>query len=365
MFKRSCIKESEQSKCLGNFEKYEGCEKEKAKPVTYQKETNVNGKVRVVDMKFEGKTLKNDKLQEKLDSKKDRQKLIIIARITLKKLFLNKGIDFIEIEILDLKIGSLIIEYVVSLESLGVKNKTIKDLNPVKEETTVFEDISQYRGVIEPVYSHISDVDVCKEKDPCDKNAHCLKFPGQIPIACQCMDGYEGDGFSCEQESSFPVHMAIIIVLCLMGVFLLILILLLCRWLRRRDKEFRERGKDNYYGRCHSDSFQFEIVRKTTLDYNRGIENRTAILTSISEEENMKHDHEYDATSICKTDSETLGSDILDSDNKYDAVSIASSHDYDALEKLDYMLDNQEYHEVEFDQDYIDGCGEGVDENSC
>ena len=107
-------------------------------------------------MKFEGKVLKNDKLQEKLNSKKDRQKLIIIARITLKKLFLTKGIDFIEIEILDLKIGSLIIEYVVSLESLGVKNKTIEDLNPVKEETTVFEDISQYRGTIEPVYSHIS-----------------------------------------------------------------------------------------------------------------------------------------------------------------------------------------------------------------
>ena len=90
------------------------------------------------------------------DTEKDRFKLMIIARITMKKLFLAKDIDFIDIQIIGLKIGSLIIEYVVILDTQGVKNKTLPELNPVEKDTVVFEDVSHYKGRIQPAYSYIS-----------------------------------------------------------------------------------------------------------------------------------------------------------------------------------------------------------------
>ena len=98
--------------------------------------------------------------------------------------------------------------------------------------------------------------------------------------------------------------------------------------------------------RCHSDSFQFEIIRKTTLECNRGIENKSAILSSISEEESTsmgKHDHhEYDIASInCGSSSEdSKRNSVVDDDEcmeKYDAVSV-TNHDYDDLDKMEYMF---------------------------
>ena len=156
MYKRTCIKESEKSKCVGSFEKFVPCKKENSKPVTYNKQANINGKVRVVDMQFEGKVLPNNELQKKLKTEKDKAKLKQIAKITIEKLFFARDIDFLDVEIVDLKIGSLIIEYVVIVDTQTVKNKTVTSFNPVEREIVVFEDVSHYKGKILPAYSYIS-----------------------------------------------------------------------------------------------------------------------------------------------------------------------------------------------------------------
>ena len=111
-----------------------------------------------------------------------------------------------------------------------------------------------------------------------------------------------------------------------------------------------------HHNRCHSDSFQFEIIRKTTLEYNRGVENKSAILSSISEEDNTsmaehKEDddehgyHEYDIASINCGDSENSKSVIDDDDGNmeiYDAVSV-TAHEYDDLEKMSEYMFSQDF----------------------
>ena len=81
-----------------------------------------------------------------------------------------------------------------------------------------------------------------------------------------------------------------------------------------------------FFNRCHSDSFQFEIVRKTTIDHNRGMENRSAILSSISE----VSCHEYDDASVTN-DNASL------SDEKYDTISV-NTHQYDEMDNLEAIL---------------------------
>lgn len=156
MYKRSCIKESEKSKCVGSFEKFVPCKKENAKPVTYNTKANMNGKVRVVDMQLDGQVLPNSELKKKLQTERDRARLKQIAKITIEKLFIARDIGIIKVEIIDLKIGSLIIEYVVTIDTKTVENKTVARFNPVEKETVVFEDVSSYKGKILPTYSYIT-----------------------------------------------------------------------------------------------------------------------------------------------------------------------------------------------------------------
>ena len=156
MYKRTCIKESEQSKCVGSFEKFVPCKKENVKPVTYNTEANINGKVRVVDMQLDGEVLPNTELQKKLQTERDLAKLKQIAKITIEKLFYARDLDIVKVEIISLKIGSLIIEYVVTIDTKTVENKTVSGFNPVEKETVVFEDVSHYKGKILPAYSFIT-----------------------------------------------------------------------------------------------------------------------------------------------------------------------------------------------------------------
>ena len=156
MYKRTCIKESEQSKCVGSFEKFVPCKKENVKPVTYSTEANINGKVRVVDMQLDGEELPNTELKKKLQTERDLTKLKQIAKITIEKLFYARDFDIVKVEIISLKIGSLIIEYVVTIDTKTVENKTVSGFNPVEKETIVFEDVSHYKGKILPAYSFIT-----------------------------------------------------------------------------------------------------------------------------------------------------------------------------------------------------------------
>lgn len=141
---------------MGSFQKFVPCKKENAKPVTYNKEANINGKVRVVDMQLDGQVLPNTELKKKLQTEKDRAKLKQIAKITIEKLFFARDIDIVNVKIIGLKIGSLIIEYVVTIDTKTVENKTVARFNPVEKETVVFEDVSHYKGKILPTYSYIT-----------------------------------------------------------------------------------------------------------------------------------------------------------------------------------------------------------------
>lgn len=109
-------------------------------------------------MQFEGKTLENEELSRKLKTEKDKAKLMQIARITLKRLLLTQDIDFVDVEIKELKIGSLIIEYVLIVDTTTLTNKTLAQFNPVSgdKEVVVFQDVSHYKGKIIPAYSYIS-----------------------------------------------------------------------------------------------------------------------------------------------------------------------------------------------------------------
>lgn len=115
-------------------------------------------------------------------------------------------------------------------------------------------------------------------------------------------------------------------------------------WRQYRKKGFWEQRPYHYYKnsfiifgslfriRCHSDSFQFEIVRKTTIEHNRGVENRSAILSSISE----VSCHEYDDASVTNDDVNTP-------DESYDSISI-STHQYDDMDNLESIF--KENHDI-------------------
>jgi len=149
-YRRKCIKAKGQT-CSDNYEKNEVCKAEEAKAITFNKvNATINGTIRVVDMELNNTVLPNKILAEKLASKEDKETLKVIALRTLQKLFMNIYIDYLTITIVDLRIGSLIIDYSIEFKVEKVKNKTVVDLNPVKKETEVFSDISSYKGTIMP-----------------------------------------------------------------------------------------------------------------------------------------------------------------------------------------------------------------------
>lgn len=95
--------------------------------------------------------------------------------------------------------GYLNAEYVFTIKTTDA---SLSDLNPIKRNETIqFNDTSAFALQTDENLSTVSDVDECASgEDLCDLNAYCMAFPNTIAYACQCKDGYTGDGYSCQQK---------------------------------------------------------------------------------------------------------------------------------------------------------------------
>ena len=152
VYRRECINGRY---CRGNNTKYEKCEPRDEAPLTISSIAKAKGKLTLSDLKLNNTVVTDQELGNILKRKDDvYKKLKSDTEEGLFALYESNNVNVLSVTVTELKSGSLIVDYIVKVD---IKNKkvTLKDLNPVKKQTDIFQKDSLFNAATTPEMSEL------------------------------------------------------------------------------------------------------------------------------------------------------------------------------------------------------------------
>ena len=158
-FKRSCTNSSPGNKirCIGNSHKSEPCSPDTKKPLTMSRVAKATCKMTLKDLKINGKITTNKALQNIVSEKgKIYNELKNETEVSLFLLYKKTIPNLKRVTVLELSVGSLVVDYIVEIEVKSSEPIKWKKFNPIQNTTSLFDGNSRFKATTSPQLIEIS-----------------------------------------------------------------------------------------------------------------------------------------------------------------------------------------------------------------